>query len=515
MNQQDIIKQVLAEQELARRNLEYYMRYIFKYHYQRPLKINWHQGFISEIMMAAFAGELPRFSIQIAPSTGKTEQTVRQGFSWALGQNARKKYAYTTYGGDLSTMVSIQTRSIVDSKPYAALFPDTKLSKVKNKNDDWETTLEGGMASTSTGGAMTGTHYDGIMMDDPLKAIDADSPAKHKEAIDFYRGTILTRLRDKEHGFIGLIMQRLNVNDLVGFLMESEERDDWEFFTLRGTEGTTTFYDFCDFHYERPAGEALFEVHESREQLEKMRRSMGERMFATQYQQDPEVSEAGFVQPRWFDNSEIGEFDLPEQNLYIKVDPAMSEEKSADNRAIVVVGYSIDNSAIELKVVMDCWYGTWGVDEFVEYIIDAMMRYPSATVLLESQGGGILVNRMLKKEMMRRNAVLKEQRKDLIKNYIDLYNPSNKYSKNNKISTGFIELETGRLKFRRGANGVDQIKKESLRFDPAKSHNRDDCIDAMFSGEEKCHPKKIGSVKKEQTIGNRDKKKGSSRKWRF
>ncbi|MDD2267481.1 hypothetical protein [Sulfuricurvum sp.] len=513
MNQHNIIKQVLAEQELARRNLEYYMRYIFKYHYQRPLKINWHQGFISEIMMAAFAGELPRFSIQIAPSTGKTEETVRQGFSWALGQNPRKKYAYTTYGGDLSTMVSIQTRSIVDSKPYAGLFPDTKLSKVKNKNDDWETTVEGGMASTSTGGAMTGTHYDGIMMDDPLKAIDADSIAKHKEAIDFYTGTILTRLRDKEHGFIGLIMQRLHVHDLVGYLMESEERDDWEFFTLRGTEGTTTFYDFGNFHYERPAGEALFEAHENTAQLEKMERSMGKTKYDTQYQQNPEPKEAGFVLKEWF--SEIGEFDIPQQNLYIKIDPAMSTKQSADNRAIDVIGYSIDNSAIELKVMMDCWFGTWGLDEFIDYIIMAMMRYPDATVLLESSGGGLLVDQQLKKEILRRNAVLKEERRDLIKNRIIVYSPSNKISKNQKISAGIIELETGRFKFRRGANGVEQMKSEYLRFDPNKESNRDDCIDAAHSGEEHCHPKKIGSVKKEQTIGNRYKKKSGSGKWRF
>lgn len=512
MSQHALIKQVLAEQELARRNLEMYQRYIFKYQYQRPLKVNWHHGFLSEIMMAAFNGELSRFSIQMPPSTGKTEFTVRQGFSWALGKYPRNRYAYTTYGGDLSTAANIQTRSIIESKPYQGLFTDTKLSKVKNKNDDWETTLEGGMFSTSTGGVMTGKHFDGIMMDDPLKAIDADSNAKHKEAIDFYRGTILTRLRDKEKGFIGLIMQRLSVHDLVGYLQDSEEASDWEFFTLRGSEGTTTFYDFGNFHYERPAQEPLFEAHENREQLERMRRSMGERQFATQYQQDPEVSEAGFVKSEWF--SEIGEFDIPDQSLYIKIDPAMSQKQSADNRAIDVVGYSIDSSEIELKILMDCWYGTWGEAEFVDYIIMAMSRYPSANVLLESNGGGLIIGQLLKKEVLRRNAVLKEQRKDLILLSILTYAASNKVTKNQKISAGIIELETGRLKFRRGANGIDQIKKEYLRFDPNKDHNRDDCIDALHSGEEYCHPKRIGSVKKDQTIRSRQKNSGNG-KWRF
>lgn len=503
----------MAEQELARRNLEYYQQFIFKYHYQRPMKIGWHQGFISEIMMAAFAGELNRFSIQIAPSTGKTEQTVRQGFSWALGKNPRKRYAYTTYGSELSTAASIQTRAIVEGKPYQALFPDTKLSKAKNKNDDWETNVEGGMFATSTGGVMTGRHFDGILMDDPLKAIDASSKAKHKECYDFYSGTILTRIRDKELGFIGLIMQRLDVHDLVGQIRASEEGDDWEFFTLRALESLPTTYDFGDFHYERPALEPLFEEHENIEQLEKMRRAMGETKFATQYQQDPEVSDAGHFNESWF--GEVSEFEVPEQNRFIKIDPAMSTKDNADNRAIDVVGYHVDDKEWEHKVLWDCWYGTWGLDEFVDYIIMAMVNYPDASVLLESSGGGLLVSQMLKKEILRRNVQLKEMGKAMIKNTITVYTPSNKVSKNQKIMAGFIEWETGRCKFRRGANGIEQMKKEYLRFDPDKEHNRDDCIDAFHSGEEYCYPKRKTAQRKETEIRRRMGSGTSKGKWRF
>lgn len=513
MSQQDMIKQVLAEQELARRSLEYYQRYIFKYQYQLPLRENWHHGYLSEILMAAFNGELDRFIINMPPSYGKTELVVRQFVSWALGKNPRKRFAYTTYGDTLSTATSIQTRSIVESKVYKTLFPESKMSKVVNKNDEWETSVGGGLFATSTGGAFTGKHVDGILMDDPIKAIDADSTAKHKESVDFYTGTILTRLRDKDTGFIGLIMQRLSVHDLAGYLMASEERDDWEVFVLKGEEDRGKIYDFGNFHYERPPGEPLDITKEDAKQLERMKRSMGSTKYDTQYQQDPEPKEAGFVQKSWL-NNEIGTFDIPEQNLYIKIDPAMSEKDSADNRAIVVEGYSIDESEMELKVMMDCWYGTWNIDVFVDHIVDAMMAYPSAMVLLESSGGGISANRLLKKEMLRKNAKLKEQGKPLIKNRIHLYTPSNKERKNDKISVGIVELETGRLKFRRGANGIEQLHKEYLRFDPNKENNRDDCIDALHSGEEFCSPKRIGSVKKEQTIRTRH-KKSSSGKWRF
>lgn len=511
MSQQAMIKQVLAEQELARRNLEHYQRYIFKYQYQLPLRQNWHHGYLSEILMAAFNGELDRFIINMPPSYGKTEMVVRQFVSWGLGKNPRKRFAYTTYGDDLSTATSIQTRNIVESKIYRGLFPDTQMSKVVNKNFEWETSVGGGLFATSTGGVFTGKHVDGVLMDDPIKAMDADSPAKHKESIQFYTGTILSRLRDKNTGFIGLIMQRLNVNDLAGYLMASEERDDWEVFILKGEEQRGKIYDFGNFRYERAPNEPLDVSKEDFQQLQRMKRAMGASTYETQYQQDPEPKESGYVQESWF--NEIGEFDIPEQSLYIKIDPAMSTKEKADNRAIDVIGYSIDEGEIELKVLMDCWYGTWGLDEFVDYIIMAMIRYPSATVLLESSGGGLLVDQQLKKEIMRRNAVLKSQGKDLIRNTIKVYAPSNKISKTQKISAGIIELETGRFKFRRGANGIDQVKKEYLRFDPNKEHNRDDCIDAAHSGEEYCHPKRIGAVKRDH--GDHKRRSIGHKKWRF
>lgn len=510
----DDIAAIMAERELARRNLEYYQKYIFKYQYQLPLRENWHHGYLSEILMAAFNGELDRFIINMPPSYGKTEMVVRQFVSWALGKNPRKRFAYTTYGDDVSTPTSIQTRNIVESKVYKGLFPDVQMSKVLNKNNEWETSVGGGLFATTTGGAFTGKHVDGIIMDDPLKAIDADSPAKHKESIDFYTGTILTRLRDKNSSFIGLIMQRLNIKDLAGYLMASEERDDWEVFVLRGEEERGKIYEFGNFRYERKPGEPLDASKEDMAQLQRMKRSMGQSKYDTQYQQDPEPKEAGFVQPEWF--SDISAFDMPKkQSLYIKIDPAMSQKKSADDRAIVVVGYSIDEEEIELKVVMDCWHGKWGIDEFVGYIADAMMSYPSAQVLLESSGGGLLVDPALKKEIMRRNAKFKKEGHALMAPHITTYTPSNKTSKVSKIMFGIAELEAGRVKFRRGANGIEQIKSEYLRFDPNREHNRDNCIDALHSGEEHCRPERNAEVKKKPHPKKRGNVGQGRGKWRF
>lgn len=504
------VQAVMAERELARRHLLFYQRYMFKYHYQREFVESWYHGYVAELMMACIAGELPRLILNEPPSYGKTEQTVRQAIPWALGKNPRKKYAYTTYGGELSTAVSVETRTNMDNKVYQGLFPDTKLSRDQNQKHDWKTTVDGGLYATSTGGVITGRHFDGIVMDDPIKAMDAGSAAAQKESINFYESSIITRLRDKKHGFIALVMQRLHVKDLAGYIIDNDYGE-WYVACLRAQESRAVIYDFGSFYYERPAMEPLFPDYEDEAQLAKTRREMGETKFVTQYLHDPEVSDAGYVKEEWF--SELSISDIPKQNLYIKIDPAMSTKESADNRAIVVVGYSIDESEIELKVVMDCWYGTWGVDMFVDFIIDAMVLYPEATVLLESSGGGLIVEQMLKKEITRRNAKLKEHGRPMIRNTIHVYSPSNKITKNQKISAGIIELETGRWKFKRGANGIDQLKREYLRFDPNKEHNRDDCIDASHSGEEHCRPKRSGLAKEVRSV--RSRYKSNTKKWRI
>ena len=72
----------------------------------------------------------------------------------------------------------------------------------------------------AVGGTLTGRGADLIVIDDPLKAEEAMSETSRKRAIDWYSGTLVSRLNDKEHGPIIVVMQRLHENDLAGHLLE-------------------------------------------------------------------------------------------------------------------------------------------------------------------------------------------------------------------------------------------------------------------------------------------------------
>ncbi len=68
-----------------------------------------------------------------------------------------------------------------------------------------------------------------IIVDDPLKAEEAMSEPARRRVIDWYGGTLVSRLNDKEKGPIVVVMQRLHENDLAGHLLG---QDGWEHLDL-------------------------------------------------------------------------------------------------------------------------------------------------------------------------------------------------------------------------------------------------------------------------------------------
>src|SRR5205085_10274776 len=107
-------------------------------------------------------------------------------------------------------------RSIMKSAWYRKLFPQTVVSSLKDTEGEFLTTRNGYRLTTSLDGTLTGRGGDVIIIDDPLKPIDALSDAKRERVNQWYFNTLLSRLDDKQNGAINIVMQRLHMNDLTG-----------------------------------------------------------------------------------------------------------------------------------------------------------------------------------------------------------------------------------------------------------------------------------------------------------
>jgi hypothetical protein len=106
-------------------------------------------------------------------------------------------------------------------------FPSTRVRPYKNSETEIELTARGFRLATSVGGTLTGRGGDIIVIDDPLKPDDALSETKRSAANQWFTNTLLSCLDDKRTGAIVVVMQRVHVDDLTGFLLgQSGERNE-------------------------------------------------------------------------------------------------------------------------------------------------------------------------------------------------------------------------------------------------------------------------------------------------
>lgn len=476
------VKKVLAKKKaepirlaMCRKDLLHFARYMFEEEYETPLLESWYHTLLCNALGKVADGEVTRLIINVPPAYGKTEFAVRQFVSWFLGNNPKKRIIYTSYSDDLATKTPAEVKELIKSQSYKKVFPEIELGR-KTADKEWYLASNGGMFSTTVGGGITGFHGNIVIIDDPMKAIEKNSKATRDLVKNFYKGSISSRLRkDDPNSAIIVIMQRLHEDDLVGYLLDEEE-DVWTHINLTGIEDKQREYRFFDYHYVRAAYEPLNPHFEDAQALERQKKVMHEDWYS-QYMQDPRTVETGFVKSEDFVN--IASWEIQEDNKCISIDPAQSIKETSDNRAISLVGVSLNSEKMELFNVYGTWFGKWSNEEFISQIIEVMLNNPSVPVFMESSGGGIITEQYLKKEIQRVNYRLKSEGKAIITNRVVLFNPKTKISKNQKIEQSVACLRNHQIRFVVGADGAEQVKKEYLGFHPEKDSKEDDCMETI------------------------------------
>jgi hypothetical protein len=121
--------------------------------------------------------------------------------------------------------------------------------------------------------------------------VDAQSEIQRNGLNHWFSNTLISRLDSKEKGAIIVVQQRVHLNDLSGYLIES---GGWEVLSLAAIaeEDDTVAIGENEFHVRR-AGEALHPELESAESLRKLQGELSPDDFAAQYQQRPVLRGGG------------------------------------------------------------------------------------------------------------------------------------------------------------------------------------------------------------------------------
>jgi predicted phage terminase large subunit-like protein len=261
---------------------------------------NWHVDLIASKLTDVAEGKINRLIINIPPRNLKSICASVAFPAWLLGHYPSKKVICASYAYDLAAKHAMDCRQVMQSPWYQEIFPNTRLSANRSAVNDFTTTNNGGRMAVSTGGGITGRGADILIIDDPLKPDEATSDVVRKSVNEWFDGTAYTRLDSKKDGAIIIIMQRLHLDDLVGYV---QEKGGWEVVCLPAIAEDQTEHVFNTLRGPRRVirhpGTPLHGARESLETLAIIRANMAEYLFYGQYQQAPVPIGGGMIKTDW------------------------------------------------------------------------------------------------------------------------------------------------------------------------------------------------------------------------
>lgn len=158
-------------------------------------KLAQHHKMILEEAERCFLADTGRLMIFMPPGAAKSTYASVVAPSYVMGKHPRTRCGLASYGGTLAKKMGRRTRSIINQRKYAQVFPNVALSKDSSAANEF--TLTNGSEYMAIGilGAATGNRFNWLVIDDPIKGReDADSETIREKTWNAYEDDLKTRL---------------------------------------------------------------------------------------------------------------------------------------------------------------------------------------------------------------------------------------------------------------------------------------------------------------------------------
>ena len=308
-------------------------------------------------------------------------------------------------------------------------------------------------------GTLTGLGGDIFIIDDPQKPVDAQSDIQRNRLNQWVSNTLMSRLDSKKKGVIIVVMQRVHLNDLSGYLMES---GGWTVLSLPAIAEQDERIAIGDneFHVRR-AGEALHPALESLETLKKLQRQIGFE-FAAQYQQSPVPPGGAMIRREW-----LRYYDKPPERTYATIVIQSWDTASKD-------GAQNDWSVCTTWMLVDKCY----------YLLDltrGRYEYPNLKATAIALAKEYRPNYVLIEDASTGTALAQEFRSIYLDGAVRLV-PIHR-DKIGRLYVNQAKFEAGLVLFPKGAPFLPELEAELLVFPQGKSDDQVDSISQALSFE--------------------------------
>ena len=417
---------------------------------------NWHIDAFAWHLSEVMRGNIKRLLITVPPRSLKSHSASVAFPAWVLGHQPGRRIITVSYGNDLAVEHANAFRKLMRSDWYRDLFAFTHVDPRKDKEREVRTTEGGYRLTTTVGGQLTGRGGGIVIIDDPMKAADAESEAAREHVKRWFDETLLTRLDDRRSDVIILVMQRLHVEDLAGHVLA---KGGWTHLNLPAVAEDDMRIAVGDrrFHLVR-SGDVLHPGRDSIADLERLKLDMGSAAFSAQYQQSPVPAGGNMIKWHWF-----GQYVAAPEARW----PAtVVQSWDTASKAGELNDYSVGITAM---IVKDTIYIVDVIRERLDYpslkkrIVQAKARWKAQTILIEDKGSGISLIQDLKRDGCHTIPIKAEADKVV------------------RMSACSARIEAGSVLLPPAASWLDDFRNEILAFPQAKHDDQADALSQLLN----------------------------------
>lgn len=413
---------------------------------------NWHIDAIAYQLDRVRRGEITRLIINLPPRYLKSIMSSVAFPAFILGHDPKRRIICISYGADLASDHAQNCSAVMQSAWYRRAFPGTRIAR--SSAMDIRTSVRGFRKATSVGGALTGFGGDLFIIDDPQKPVDVQSQSLRDQLNQWFSNTLISRLDSKQRGAIVVVMQRVHLQDLTGYLLENVQG--WTVLSLAAIAETDERIAIGNnqFHL-RQAGEALHPAHESLETLIKTRDEMGFHEFNTQCQQAPVPQGGAMIRREW-----LRYYDVLPTRIYgmeiLQSWDCASKDGAQNSWSVCTTWLVVDK---KFYYLIDVTRGRYEYPRLRETALSLAERYKPTTILIEDAAAGVALAQELRDVGRFRVQLVPVTRDKVTRLYVQT-----------------AKFEAGHVFFRKSASYLPDLLAELLAFPQGK---HDDQVDSI------------------------------------
>ena len=287
-------------------------------------------------------GKSKRLIINMPPRHTKSEFASYLLPAWYLGRYPDRKIIQCSNTAELAVGFGRKVRNLVDSEPYAKIFPNVALRSDSKAAGRWATNANGDYFAIGVGGTVTGKGADLLIIDDPHSeqeaALASNDPSVFDKVFEWY--TSGPRQRLQPGGSIVIVMTRWAKRDLTGKICQSIIDRDGE------------VWDMISLPAILPNGRPLWPEFWSFKELDALRDELPLPKWQAQYQQDPTSEEGAIVKREWW--KEWDHERPPQCNFIIQSwDTAFTKNERSDYSACTTWGvFYKDEDVNDVNIIL-------------------------------------------------------------------------------------------------------------------------------------------------------------------